>query len=110
MFDEVEILVARETVLRQAVVVAVVVVAAVFEFANDGKENGRAPCPVARVALPEVFALAVDEALQFAALRGDGHGEVFVFEAVHCGFLIWEGVRSIAILMRYGVALCPCAA
>ena len=63
MFDEVEILVAREAVLRQAVVVAVVVVAAVFEFANDGKENGRAPCPVACIALPEVFALAVDEAL-----------------------------------------------
>ena len=88
VFDEVEILVARETVLRQAVVVAVVVVAAVFEFADDGKENGRAATPVARVALPEVFALAVDEALQFAAVRGDGYGEVFVFEAVHCSFLI----------------------
>ena len=63
VFDEVEILVARETVLRQGVFVAVVVVAAVFEFADDGEEDGRAPCPVARIALPEVFALAVDEAL-----------------------------------------------
>ena len=89
VLNEVEVLVAGEAVLRQGVFVAVVVVAAFFEFADDGEEDGGAPRPVAGVALPEVFALAVDEALQFAAVRGDGDGEVFVFEAVHGCFLFW---------------------
>ena len=83
MFEQVEVLVAGEAVLRQAVCVAVVLVAAVFQLANDGEKDGRAPRPVARLALPEVFALAVEDALQFAAMRGNGYGEVFVFEAVH---------------------------
>ena len=63
-----EVTVACEAVLRQGVAVAAIAVFAVFQFADDGKEDGRAAFPVARIALPEVFAPAADEGLQLGAV------------------------------------------
>ena len=46
-----EVTIACEAVLRQGVAVAAIAVFAVFQFADDGKEDGRAAFPVARIAL-----------------------------------------------------------
>ena len=47
-----EVTVACEAVLRQGVAVAAIAVFAVFQFADDGKEDRRTAFPVARIALP----------------------------------------------------------